>query len=102
MKLWQKIFLAVFVLMVVCISVTGDITIIRSYWMMVDTARDRAASEMEYIASGLNSQVLYERLLNDNLWISEDKVNEIIEKWMEENGGQLLFIYSENPDTGVL
>ena len=69
MKLWQKIFLAVFSLTVICISITGDITIIRSFQMTVDTARDRAVSEVEYIVSGLDSQVLYERLLNDNLQI---------------------------------
>ena len=96
MKLWQKIFLAVFSLTVICISITGDITIIRSFQMTVDTARDRAVSEVEYIVSGLDSQVLYERLLNDNLQISEEKVDEIIQKWLGENGGQLLFVFTEN------
>ena len=83
MKLWQKIFLISLALVMAAIDVTAYAVLGYSHRIMIDREQENAVSEHEYLAAGLSSKVLYERMRQSALMLEDDKVAKLLTQALE-------------------
>ena len=78
MKLWQKIFLCSFALMIVVIDVTSTIIISNNHRMNMEREESKAISEYEHCASTIVNRLVYERLKRDEILLNPEQIPEIL------------------------
>lgn len=80
MKLWQKIFLLSLAFVMFSVSGTA-LFVAQSYFsLMIRREKANAATQHEYISSGISNRVSFERLRSSELVLSDEDIKEIIEE----------------------
>ena len=85
MKLWQKIFLCSFALMIVVIDVTSTIIISNNHRMNMEREESKAISEYEHCASTIVNRLVYERLKRDEILLSPEQIPGILTDMETDN-----------------
>ncbi len=83
MKLWQKIFLCALVLVIAAIDITSVLLLSNSHRLTVMRERQNVVSKHKYLSAMLKDNVLYARLKQNKVFLSEEEVIDIIRQAFE-------------------
>lgn len=78
MKLWQKVFFTTMVFVVLAVDITAITVLQKQFQASITREREQSIVQQEYFASDLSSQILYKRLKNNQIVLSQDDVEDII------------------------
>ena len=78
MKLWQKVFLCSLVLMIVAIETISLVLVRNSQQLMLERERSRGLEAHENLSVGISNQVVYQRLLANELLLERRQVEKQI------------------------
>ena len=77
MKLWQKIFLCSLALVILAIDVTSVLLLSNSHRLTVMREEQNAVSEHKYLSVMLKDNVIYERLKQNKVFLTEEEVIQV-------------------------
>lgn len=84
MKLWQKIFLCTFLLVMAVVDLTAVLLVGNSHKLMVQRERDHAVSRQEYLIGSLKNEMVFRRWQEDRYSIGPEEIRETVEQMLEE------------------
>ncbi|MFQ7026381.1 MAG: hypothetical protein ACLRRA_05110 [Acutalibacteraceae bacterium] len=83
MKLWQKIFLCSLALVILAIDVTSVLLLSNSHRLTVMREEQNAVSEHKYLSVMLKDNVIYERLKQNKVFLTEEEVIQVTQSAFE-------------------
>lgn len=89
MKLWQKVFLCSFAMVVLAIDITLVVTLNLNFRSTIERETNRAALQNAYYKENLQSQIVYQRLIDNKLRLNPEQVEALIEEMVSvQNEGK--------------
>lgn len=85
MKLWFKIFICTFLLIIISIYTTATAVIRQNQNTAVEREKTQALSAHEYTCVNIQNNITYERLKSNALVLNQDEINKTIEDIFSEN-----------------
>lgn len=83
MKLWQKIFLCSLALVILAIDITSVLLLSNSHRLTVMREEQNAVSEHKYLSVMLKDNVIYERLKQNKVFLTEEEVIQVTQSAFE-------------------
>lgn len=90
MKLWQKIFLCTFLLVMTVVDLTAILLVGNSHNLMVQREKEHAVSRQEYLVSSLQNELVFRRWQLDRYSLEKEEVAQTVlqmfDEWSLEEG----------------
>lgn len=98
MKLWQKVFLCSFAMVVLAIDITLVVTLNLNFRSTIERETNRAALQNTYYKENLQSQIVYQRLIDNKLRLNPEQVESLITEMVsgQNDGKDQLVICRKN------
>lgn len=100
MKLWLKMFLCSFAMVVLAIDITLVVTLNLNFRSTIERETNRAALQNTYYKENLQSQIVYQRLVDNKVLLSEAQVAELIAEMVsvQKEGKDQLVVCSKKDE----
>lgn len=85
MKLWQRIFISTLLLVILAMDVTAILLLSNNHRLMIEREEQRVLSEHAYISSTLADSVLYTRIKQNRILLSEEETLKAVESLAASN-----------------
>lgn len=84
MKLWQKIFLCTFLLVMTVVDLTAILLVGNSHNLMVQREKEHAVSRQEYLVSSLQNELVFRRWQLDRYSLEKEEVAQTVLQMFDE------------------
>lgn len=88
MKLWQKIFLCTFVLVMIAIGITSVLLTRNNYELLIEQQRENIQFQHGYLASNIKNKLIAERLKRGVIVLGEQDILAVIQEAFKEQENQ--------------